>query len=134
LPQDAIKLEGSARAARSTGGHAGSRYGAGYVGGYSPGGYRNRSGDSFEGQRYTGSSTARSGPPLAPGARVIERDEYSQDGGHEGQAVRPGSHVKHVRFGEGVVKSVEGGMKPSVVAVFPGVGEKRILLEFLEPA
>jgi hypothetical protein len=48
--------------------------------------------------------------------------------------VRPGSHVRHVRFGEGVVKSVEGGMKPSVVANFPGFGEKRILLEFLEPA
>jgi DNA helicase-2/ATP-dependent DNA helicase PcrA len=66
---------------------------------------------------------------------VIERDEYSQDGGaSDGQAVRPGSHVRHVRFGEGVVKSVEGGMKPSVVANFPGFGEKRILLEFLEPA
>jgi DNA helicase II / ATP-dependent DNA helicase PcrA len=138
LPKDAIKLEGSVRSARSTGGYAGSRYGAGYVGGYSPGGYRNRSGDSFEGQRYTGSGTAggsRGGPPLAPGARVIERDEYAQDAvGGDGQAVRPGSHVRHVRFGEGVVKSVEGGMKPSVVAVFPGVGEKRILLEFLEPA
>jgi hypothetical protein len=29
---------------------------------------------------------------------------------------------------------VEGGIKPSVVASFPGFGEKRILLEFLEPA
>jgi DNA helicase-2/ATP-dependent DNA helicase PcrA len=65
---------------------------------------------------------------------VVERDDYSQDSGGEGQAVRPGSHVKHVRFGEGVVQSVEGGMKPSVVANFPGFGEKRILLEFLEPA
>jgi DNA helicase-2/ATP-dependent DNA helicase PcrA len=146
LPEDAIKLEGSARAARSSsygsssyggGSGVGSRYGAGYVGGYSPGGYRNKSGDSFEGQRYTGGNTAggsRAGAPLAPGSRVIERDEYSQDGGGEGQAVRPGSHVRHVRFGEGVVKSVEGGMKPSVVASFPGFGEKRILLEFLEPA
>lgn len=146
LPEDAIKLEGSARAARTSsygggsyggGSGVGSRYGAGYVGGYSPGGYRNRSGDSFEGQRYTGSSTAggsRGGAPLAPGSRVVERDEYSQDGGGDGQAVRPGSHVRHVRFGEGVVKSVEGGIKPSVVANFPGFGEKRILLEFLEPA
>ncbi|HEX2871063.1 MAG TPA: UvrD-helicase domain-containing protein [Polyangiaceae bacterium] len=146
LPEDAIKLEGSARAARSSsyggssyggGSGVGSRYGAGYVGGYSPGGYRNKSGDSFEGQRYTGGNTAggsRASAPLAPGSRVIERDEYSQDGAGEGQAVRPGSHVRHVRFGEGVVKSVEGGMKPSVVASFPGFGEKRILLEFLEPA
>jgi len=134
LPEDAIKLEGSARAARSTGGYAGSRYGGGYVGGYSGGGYRNRSGSSFEGQRYTGSGIGKDVPPIAPGARVVERDEYSQDAGDDGQAVRPGSHVRHVRFGEGVVKSVDGGMKPSVVATFPGFGEKRILLEFLEPA
>jgi DNA helicase II / ATP-dependent DNA helicase PcrA len=149
LPEDAIKLEGSARAARTSsygggsyggGSGAGSRYGAGYVGGYSPGGYRNRSGDSFEGQRYTGSGTAggaKPSAPLAPGARVVERDEYSQDGGDgDGaeQPVRPGSHVRHVRFGEGVVRSVDGGLKPSVVVTFPGVGEKRILLEFLEPA
>jgi DNA helicase-2/ATP-dependent DNA helicase PcrA len=134
LPKDAIKREGSARAARSAGGNAGSRYGAGYVGGYSPGGYRSRSGDNFAGQRYTGSGIGKSAPPLAPGSRVVERDEYSQDASGEGQAVRPGSHVRHPRFGEGVVQSVEGGMKPSVVASFPGVGEKRILLEFLEPA
>jgi DNA helicase II / ATP-dependent DNA helicase PcrA len=133
LPKAAIKLEGSPRAARSTGGHAGSRYGGGYVGGYSPGGYRSRGGDDFQGQRYTGSKIAV-GAPLAPGSRVIERDEYAQEGGDEGQALRPGSHVRHVRFGEGVVRSVEGGIKPSVVANFPGFGEKRILLEFLEPA
>jgi DNA helicase-2/ATP-dependent DNA helicase PcrA len=133
LPKDAIKLEGSVRAARSTGGHAGARYGAGYVGGYSSGGYRSRS-DGFEGQRYTPSGIAKERAPLAPGSRVVERDDYSQDSSGEGQAVRPGSRVRHVRFGEGVVRSVEGGMKPSVVATFPEVGEKRILLEFLEPA
>lgn len=133
LPKDAIKLEGSPRAARSAGGNAGSRYGAGYVGGYSPGGYRSRSNGEFQGQRYTGTGIG-TGKPLAPGSRVVERDEYSQDGGDEGHALRPGSHVRHVRFGEGVVQSVEGGMKPSVVASFPGFGEKRILLEFLEPA
>jgi DNA helicase-2/ATP-dependent DNA helicase PcrA len=133
LPESAIKLEGSVRAARSTGGYAGSRYGAGYVGGYSGGGYRSR-GSGFEGQRYTPSGIGKDHAPLAPGSRVVERDEYSQDASTEGQAVRPGSHVRHVRFGEGVVQSVEGGMKPSVVATFPGFGEKRILLEFLEPA
>lgn len=134
LPKEAIKLEGSVRAARSAGGYAGSRYGAGYVGGYSGGGYRSRSGDDFQGQRYTATGIGKDRPALSPGARVVERDEYSQDGGGDGQAVRPGSHVRHVRFGEGVVQSVEGGIKPSVVASFPGFGEKRILLEFLEPA
>jgi len=134
LPKDAVKFEGSARAARSAGGSAGARYGAGYVGGYSPGGYRSRSGDDFVGQRYTGTSIGKSRSPLSPGSRVVERDEYSQEGSGEGLAVRPGSHVRHPRFGEGIVQSVEGGMKPTVVASFPGVGEKRILLEFLEPA
>jgi DNA helicase-2/ATP-dependent DNA helicase PcrA len=136
LPEDAIKLEGSARSSRpsSHGSQPGGRYGAGYVGGYSGGGYRNKSGDSFTGQRYTGGGRRPSGPPLAPGSRVVERDDYSQDSRGEAQAVRPGSHVRHMRFGEGVVQSVEGGMKPSVVANFPGFGEKRILLEFLEPA
>lgn len=144
LPEDAIKREGAVRAARSSGysgqagarfgGAEGSRYGGGYVGGYSGGGYRSRTGDEFAGQRYTGSGNRPKGPPLAPGARVVVEDEYSQASAGDGQAVRPGSHVRHVRFGEGVVQSVEGGMKPTVVANFPGFGEKRILLEFLEPA
>jgi DNA helicase II / ATP-dependent DNA helicase PcrA len=133
LPKDVIKLEGSPRAARSAGGNAGARYGAGYVGGYSPGGYRSR-GDGYQGQRYNPTGVGKDRAPLPPGSRVVERDEYSHEASGEGQAVRPGSRVRHVRFGEGVVRSVEGGMKPSVVASFPDHGEKRILLEFLEPA
>jgi DNA helicase II / ATP-dependent DNA helicase PcrA len=133
LPKDVIKLEGSPRAARSAGGNAGARYGAGYVGGYSPGGYRSR-GDGYQGQRYNPPGVGKDRAPLPPGSRVVERDEYSHEASGEGQAVRPGSRVRHVRFGEGVVRSVEGGMKPSVVASFPDHGEKRILLEFLEPA
>ncbi|HYP87989.1 MAG TPA: UvrD-helicase domain-containing protein, partial [Polyangiaceae bacterium] len=78
LPKEAIKHEGSLRAARSAGGSAGSRYGAGYVGGYSPGGYRSRD-DGFQGQRYAGTGIGRSTPPLPPGSRVVERDEYSQE-------------------------------------------------------
>ena len=79
---------------------------------------------------------AKERAPLAPGSRVVERDEYSQDvdSSDDSGMLRPGSHVRHVRFGEGVVRSVEGGIKPSVVASFPGFGEKRILVEFLEPA
>jgi DNA helicase-2/ATP-dependent DNA helicase PcrA len=127
LPEDAIKLEGAARAARGPG-YAG--YGPGSYGGYGSG-PRGRAGG---GSRYSGGGTAGRRAPLSPGARVVERDDYSQDGGEEGQALQPGSHVRHVRFGEGVVQSVEGGIKPSVVARFPGFGEKRILVEFLEPA
>jgi DNA helicase-2/ATP-dependent DNA helicase PcrA len=128
LPQAAIKLEGSVRPARS-----GSGYG-GYTGGYAGYNSGRARAAGFQGQRYTSSGMAKERPILAPGARVVEHDEYSQDAGEEGQTLRPGSHVRHVRFGEGVVQSVEGGMKPSVVARFPGFGEKRILVEFLEPA
>jgi DNA helicase-2/ATP-dependent DNA helicase PcrA len=146
LPEDAIKLEGSARAMRQSNSF-GSGYGSsGYGSGYGSSRYANHSSPSyasggrsrggFEGQRYTSSGMAKERAPLPPGSRVVERDQYSQDESDagDGQAVRPGSHVRHVRFGEGVVQSVEGGMKPSVVARFPGYGEKRILLEFLEPA
>jgi DNA helicase-2/ATP-dependent DNA helicase PcrA len=128
LPEAAIKLEGSARPARNGPGYGG--YNGGYAG-YSSGRARSA---GFQGQRYTPSGMAKERPILAPGSRVVERDEYSQDSSEEGQPLRPGSHVRHVRFGEGVVQSVEGGMKPTVVAHFPGFGEKRILVEFLEPA
>ena len=76
--------------------------------------------------------------PFEEQVRAVSAARYLVSGHGAGLTnmlfMRPGSHVRHVRFGEGVVKSVEGGMKPSVVAIFPDVGEKRILLEFLEPA
>jgi DNA helicase-2/ATP-dependent DNA helicase PcrA len=143
LPEAAIKLEGSARAARaSSPGYGSSGYGSsGYGSSYGYGSFGGRSrassaAGSFKGQRYLGSGNDAKRPPLAPGSRVVERDEYSQDvdASDDSGGLRPGSHVRHVRFGEGVVRSVEGGMKPSVVASFPGFGEKRILVEFLERA
>jgi DNA helicase-2/ATP-dependent DNA helicase PcrA len=145
LPKDAIKLEGATRSASRPTSYGGSSYGGSSYGGSSYGGSRS-SGNSysgsrssgntrFAGQRYTGSHGSPERPPLAPGTRVVERDEYSQAGGDEAAgALRPGAHVRHVRFGEGVVQSVESGIKPSVVARFPGFGEKKILLEFLEIA
>jgi hypothetical protein len=41
--------------------------------------------------------------------------------------------VRHTRFGEGVVQSVKGGIKPSVVATFPGFGATFIQLENKDP-
>ncbi len=136
LPKDAIKREGATRAASKPQSYGGGYGGyAGYASGASYG--ARSSAPRFQGQRYLGSRGAPDRPPLAPGTRVVERDEFSQAGGDDdggGPGLRPGAHVRHVRFGEGIVQSVESGLKPTAVARFPGFGEKRILLEFLELA
>jgi DNA helicase II / ATP-dependent DNA helicase PcrA len=43
----------------------------------------------------------------------------------------PGSRVYHQRFGEGIVRRVENGNAPAVVASFPGFGERKVLMEYL---
>jgi DNA helicase-2/ATP-dependent DNA helicase PcrA len=70
----------------------------------------------------------------APGERYVERDEAADAAGGEGVALRVGSRVRHARFGEGKVQSVHGGADPAVSAVFPGWGEKKVLVRFLQPA
>ena len=40
--------------------------------------------------------------------------------------------MRHAQFGEGKVQSVELSGDPRVVAFFPGRGEKKVLLRFLE--
>ncbi len=74
------------------------------------------------------------GAAPAPGERYVERDEGAADGGGEAVALRVGSRVRHPRFGEGRVQSVHGGSDPAVVANFPGWGEKKVLVRFLQPA
>jgi DNA helicase-2/ATP-dependent DNA helicase PcrA len=49
-----------------------------------------------------------------------------------GVVVRAGDRVRHRRFGEGIVQRVEVRSGLTVVARFPGFGEKRILAEYLE--
>jgi hypothetical protein len=44
---------------------------------------------------------------------------------------RPGDRVFHRRFGAGVVRSIEDGAPPTIVAHFPGFGAKRIRADYL---
>jgi hypothetical protein len=72
------------------------------------------------------------GPVLAPGERVVDYDAFddvSDDA--SGFAVRPGTHVFHKRFGKGVVKSVEAGAPPTVLAHFPGFGPRKVRADYL---
>ncbi len=62
------------------------------------------------------------------GETVIDRSEGDATGIHAGM------RVKHVRYGIGRVKRVEGGTPPKVVVVFPDEGEKQIVASYLEPA
>lgn len=80
-------------------------------------------------------SAPRSAPARpAPGERYVERDESAVSSSGEAIALRVGSRVRHPRFGEGRVQSVHGGSDPAVVANFPGWGEKKVLVRFLQPA
>jgi DNA helicase-2/ATP-dependent DNA helicase PcrA len=71
-------------------------------------------------------------PALAPGERVVDYDAFDDVPGSEpGLVVRPGSHVFHKRFGKGVVRSVEAGAPPTVVAHFPGFGSRKVRADYL---
>jgi DNA helicase II / ATP-dependent DNA helicase PcrA len=67
---------------------------------------------------------------LAPGERMVDYDAFD-DVESERSSVRPGDRVFHRRFGAGVVRSVEDGAPPTVVAHFPGFGAKRIRADYL---
>ena len=77
-------------------------------------------------------SRASSRPSLAPGTRVVERDEHSSYDDDEGTGIRPGTRVRHQRYGRGVVERVEMGASPMVVARFGVHGTRRILAAYLE--
>jgi DNA helicase II / ATP-dependent DNA helicase PcrA len=68
---------------------------------------------------------------LAPGTRIVERDE-EPPGDDDAEGLRPGDHVRHRRYGRGVVERVEAGMQPVVVARFGPHGSRRILSSYLE--
>lgn len=69
-------------------------------------------------------------PELSPGERVVDYDAFD-DVAAERNEPRPGDRVFHRRFGAGVVRSVEEGAPPTVVAHFPGFGAKRIRADYL---
>jgi DNA helicase-2/ATP-dependent DNA helicase PcrA len=65
---------------------------------------------------------------LAPGTRVVERDE---EPAQDEAGIRPGDRVRHQRFGTGVVERVELGASPMIVARFGPHGSRRILASYL---
>ena len=69
-------------------------------------------------------------PRLSPGQRIVDRS-ISNDAADPVE-IRPGDTVRHKQFGEGVVQAVEFAGAPTVVALFPDVGTKRIRAQFLE--
>ncbi|MGC4090307.1 MAG: UvrD-helicase domain-containing protein [Polyangiaceae bacterium] len=137
LPENVIAREGSVTSSSSSRGGYGGGYGNSY-GGYGAGrsgyggGYGGGSGQRGYGG-YGGNSKAPSRPSLAPGTRVVERDEaasFTHDGVEI--VVRPGSRVRHKQFGRGIVETVEPGESPIVIARFERIGKKRIKSEYLE--
>ncbi len=121
--------------AASYGGYGG--YGGGQRGGGSWGGGGQRSGGGSwgGGSRFPPRPAAPKPEPVprAPGERYVERDvEVTNNDGDE-LHVRKGSRVKHGRFGEGSVVSVDGGLDPAVTVSFPAWGLKKVLVRFLQP-
>jgi DNA helicase-2/ATP-dependent DNA helicase PcrA len=71
-------------------------------------------------------------PELAPGERVVDYDAFDDAPSDDTPLnVRPGTRVFHKRFGKGVVKSVEAGAPPTVVAHFPGFGPRKVRADYL---
>jgi DNA helicase-2/ATP-dependent DNA helicase PcrA len=71
-------------------------------------------------------------PALEPGQRIIDYEAFDDSPGSEpGVVVRPGSRVFHKRFGKGVVRSVEAGAPPVIVAHFPGFGSRKVRADYL---
>jgi DNA helicase-2/ATP-dependent DNA helicase PcrA len=68
-------------------------------------------------------------PALAPGTRIVEREELPPDDDEDG--IRPGDRVRHQRYGAGIVERIELGAAPMVVARFGVHGTKRILASYV---
>jgi DNA helicase-2/ATP-dependent DNA helicase PcrA len=111
IPEDAMSVEGF-QMSPSTGSQ-------------SFGGSRSSWSDS----RSWSNSRSSSRPSLAPGTRVVERDDAYDD---DGSGMRPGARVRHQRYGRGIVESVEMGAAPMVIARFGVHGTRRILASYLE--
>ena len=73
----------------------------------------------------------RRAPELAPGTRVVERDDVPPDDDGEGGMIHPGDRVRHQRYGVGVVERVEHGAQPMVIARFGVHGSKRIIASYV---
>jgi DNA helicase-2/ATP-dependent DNA helicase PcrA len=122
IPQALVSsVQGSRRASRSGGSYRdGSAYdrsysgGSGHIGGEPTGRTFGASGTAANRDRMV-EAALRPSAPVPSGADRI--------------GLRAGDDVRHGKWGEGVVLSVEGsGDKAEVVVRFPDIGEKRLLL------
>jgi DNA helicase-2/ATP-dependent DNA helicase PcrA len=78
------------------------------------------------------SAARKATPALAPGERLVDYDAFDDVPEDAlGFSVRPGARVFHKRFGKGVVKSVEAGVPPTVLAHFPGFGPRKVRADYL---
>jgi DNA helicase-2/ATP-dependent DNA helicase PcrA len=76
-----------------------------------------------------GQRTQSSPPARSKGESYVDRSDVE---GFDGLGA--GSHVRHAKFGEGEVVSVEAGRPPRVTVRFPGWGVKQVLASYLELA
>jgi hypothetical protein len=73
--------------------------------------------------------------PAPSSARPNKGESYVDRSDVEGfDGLGAGSHVRHAKFGEGEVVSVEAGRPPRVTVRFPGWGVKQVLASYLELA
>jgi DNA helicase-2/ATP-dependent DNA helicase PcrA len=112
IPHDVAKHEGTLE-----------RYGSRS---YASGGSSYGSSHASHGSSY-GYGSAR--PSLAPGTRVVEREDLPPDDDELG--IRPGDRVRHQRYGAGIVERIEQGAAPMIVARFGVHGTRRILASYV---
>ncbi|MFT3927393.1 MAG: UvrD-helicase domain-containing protein [Myxococcales bacterium] len=78
---------------------------------------------------FTGVRGGGSSPERARGESYVDRSDGDGGGGE----LASGMHVRHAKYGEGEVLSVEAGRPPKVTVRFAGWGVKQILASYLEP-
>jgi DNA helicase II / ATP-dependent DNA helicase PcrA len=78
---------------------------------------------------YGGGSSYGFRPSLAPGTRIVEREDAPT--GDDELGIRPGDRVRHQRYGAGIVERIEQGAAPMVIARFGVHGTRRILASYV---
>jgi DNA helicase II / ATP-dependent DNA helicase PcrA len=80
------------------------------------------------GYGYGGNAGYSGRPSLAPGTRIVEREDVPDE---DEFGIRPGDRVRHQRYGAGIVERIEQGAAPMVVARFGVHGTRRILASYI---
>ncbi len=80
------------------------------------------------------SGSGRSAPDPAPAPRPPGESYVDASDGSDLEDLRLGMSVRHAKFGVGRVTGIADGVPPRVAVDFPGWGQKKIVVSFLEPA